>query len=61
MTALISFFLQICHNKNGEINPKKIASLVEAYVKKVRVAKKRAGGGGGGFGSTSANIVKKPA
>ncbi|KAG7298923.1 hypothetical protein JYU34_017381 [Plutella xylostella] len=27
---------KICHNKSGEINPTKIQSLVEAYVKKIR-------------------------
>lgn len=27
---------KICHNKNGEINPIKIRSLVEAYVKKMK-------------------------
>lgn len=31
---------KICHNKAGEINPKKIQNLVEAYVKKVRHTKK---------------------
>ncbi|KAF5290719.1 hypothetical protein FQA39_LY14638 [Lamprigera yunnana] len=31
---------KICHNKTGEINPKKIQHLVEAYVKKVRHGKK---------------------
>lgn len=32
----VGFILQICHNKTGEINPAKIQSLVEAYVKKFR-------------------------
>jgi len=27
---------KICHNKNGEINPIKIRSLVDAYVKKMK-------------------------
>lgn len=31
---------KICHNKSGEINPKKIQNLVEAYVKKLRQSKK---------------------
>ncbi|XP_063995960.1 uncharacterized protein LOC135173177 [Diachasmimorpha longicaudata] len=32
---------KICHNKTGEINPKKIAQLVEAYVRKCRSNKKK--------------------
>lgn len=32
--------LQICHSKSGEINPKKIQNLIEAYVKKLRHSKK---------------------
>ncbi|XP_017883557.1 serine/arginine repetitive matrix protein 2-like isoform X2 [Ceratina calcarata] len=32
---------KICHNKTGEINPKKIAHLIEAYVKKCRSSKKK--------------------
>ncbi|KAK3923081.1 PHD and RING finger domain-containing protein 1 [Frankliniella fusca] len=32
----------ICHNKSGEINPMKIQTLVEAYVKKIRYLKKKA-------------------
>jgi hypothetical protein len=40
-SVCIYFFLQICHNKSGEINPIKISSLVEAYVKKYRYAKKK--------------------
>ncbi|XP_049821417.1 PHD and RING finger domain-containing protein 1 isoform X2 [Aethina tumida] len=31
---------KICHNKSGEINPTKIKSLIEAYVKKIRHSKK---------------------
>ncbi|CAH1131039.1 unnamed protein product [Ceutorhynchus assimilis] len=31
---------KICHNKNGEINPLKIRSLTEAYVKKLKHNKK---------------------
>ncbi|KAK4882675.1 hypothetical protein RN001_005994 [Aquatica leii] len=31
---------KICHNKSGEINPKKIQHLVEAYVKRIRHSKK---------------------
>uniref|UniRef100_A0A1B6E1Q4 PHD and RING finger domain-containing protein 1 n=1 Tax=Clastoptera arizonana TaxID=38151 RepID=A0A1B6E1Q4_9HEMI len=31
---------KICHNKSGEINPMKIQSLIEAYVKKFRYKKK---------------------
>ncbi|XP_018328238.1 PHD and RING finger domain-containing protein 1 isoform X2 [Agrilus planipennis] len=31
---------KICHNKSGEINPKKIQALIEAYVRKVRHSKK---------------------
>lgn len=34
-------FTQICHNKSGDINPSKIQSLVEAYVKKIRHSKKK--------------------
>ncbi|XP_063218187.1 PHD and RING finger domain-containing protein 1-like isoform X2 [Bacillus rossius redtenbacheri] len=37
---------KICHNKSGEINPVKIATLVEAYVKKYRYQKKKTGAGG---------------
>lgn len=33
---------KICHNKTGEINPIKIRTLVEAYVKKIRYLKKKA-------------------
>ena len=44
------FFLQICHNKSGEINPYKIKELVEAYVKKFRHSRKKDGSGGGGGG-----------
>lgn len=33
-------FLQICHNRTGEINPKKIQKLIEAYVKKFRHRRK---------------------
>lgn len=29
-------FKQICHNRTGEINPLKIQSLIEAYVKRIR-------------------------
>ncbi|CAD6221277.1 GSCOCG00005124001-RA-CDS [Cotesia congregata] len=32
---------KICHNKSGEINPKKIAQLVEAYVKRCRSNKRK--------------------
>ncbi|XP_068981260.1 uncharacterized protein [Bombus flavifrons] len=32
---------KICHNKTGEINPKKIAHLIEAYVRKCRSSKKK--------------------
>ncbi|XP_015111930.1 uncharacterized protein LOC107037735 [Diachasma alloeum] len=32
---------KICHNKTGEINPKKIAQLVEAYVRKCRSNKRK--------------------
>ncbi|XP_071569924.1 PHD and ring finger domains 1 [Temnothorax nylanderi] len=42
---------KICHNKTGEINPKKIAHLIEAYVKKCRNNKKK----------TSAPKITKPA
>lgn len=44
--------LQICHNKTGEINPKKIAHLIEAYVKKCRNNKKK---------TSSAPKITKPA
>ncbi|XP_012239827.1 uncharacterized protein LOC100749759 [Bombus impatiens] len=45
---------KICHNKTGEINPKKIAHLIEAYVRKCRSSKKK---------STESSSVKasKPA
>ncbi|XP_034940121.1 serine/arginine repetitive matrix protein 2 isoform X2 [Chelonus insularis] len=32
---------KICHNKTGEINPKKIAQLIEAYVKRCRSNKRK--------------------
>ena len=32
---------QVCHNRTGEINPKKIHKLVEAYVKKFRIRRKQ--------------------
>lgn len=32
---------KICHNKSGDINPSKIQSLVEAYVRKIRHSKKK--------------------
>lgn len=35
-------FLQICHNKSGEINPAKIKGLVNEYVKKVRHERNKA-------------------
>lgn len=41
MTREILIMLQICHNKTGEINPKKIAHLIEAYVRKCRNNKKK--------------------
>lgn len=34
---------KICHNKTGEINPVKVKSLVEGYVKKVKYLRKKAG------------------
>lgn len=34
------YCFQICHSKSGEINPKKIQNLIEAYVKKLRHSKK---------------------
>uniref|UniRef100_A0A8D9B2I4 PHD and RING finger domain-containing protein 1 n=1 Tax=Cacopsylla melanoneura TaxID=428564 RepID=A0A8D9B2I4_9HEMI len=36
---------KICHNKSGEINPSKIHSLIEAYVKKYRIMNKKRTGG----------------
>ncbi|EFN80079.1 RING and PHD-finger domain-containing protein KIAA1542 [Harpegnathos saltator] len=42
---------KICHNKTGEINPKKIAHLIEAYVRKCRNNKKK----------TSSAKISKPA
>ncbi|XP_054712294.1 uncharacterized protein LOC129221935 [Uloborus diversus] len=33
---------KICHNKSGEINPVKVKSLVESYVKKVKHSRKKA-------------------
>jgi hypothetical protein len=41
LKVCVYLFLQICHNKSGEINPIKISCLVEAYVKKYRYAKKK--------------------
>ncbi|XP_014221577.1 serine/arginine repetitive matrix protein 2 [Trichogramma pretiosum] len=46
---------KICHNKTGEINPKKIAALIEAYVKKARAKKKL-----GSSAPSSSNTAKKP-
>lgn len=37
---------KICHNEPGEINPTKVSSLIEAYVKKYRYAKKKFGSHG---------------
>lgn len=34
------FRFQICHNRTGEINPKKIKKLIEAYVAKFRQKRK---------------------
>jgi hypothetical protein len=33
--------LQICHSKYGEINPNKIAKLVNGYVRKYQHLKKK--------------------
>ena len=38
ITILIS---QVCHSKNGDINPLKIQKLVKGYVKKVSYIHKR--------------------
>jgi F0F1-type ATP synthase membrane subunit a len=38
---LFFFSFQVCHSRTGEINPKKIQILVEAYVKKVRKLRKQ--------------------
>lgn len=46
---------KICHNKTGEINPKKIAHLIEAYVKKLRNSKKQK------VSLTSTSKASKPA
>ncbi|KAL0276570.1 UNVERIFIED_CONTAM: hypothetical protein PYX00_004122 [Menopon gallinae] len=35
---------KICHSRSGEINPSKIQSLIEAYVRKFRHAKKKGSG-----------------
>ena len=32
---------QVCHNKTGEINPTKIRSLVEGYIKKIKYYHKK--------------------
>ena len=37
-----SFCLQICHNKSGEINPVKVKTLVECYIKKIKHSRKKA-------------------
>ncbi|XP_033215800.1 uncharacterized protein LOC117172115 isoform X3 [Belonocnema kinseyi] len=42
---------KICHNRSGEINPKKIGALIEAYVKKCRSNKKK---------TTTSSKVMKP-
>lgn len=34
-------FLQVCHNKSGEINPIKIRDLVQGYIKKVKYYRKK--------------------
>ncbi|KAL7645785.1 UNVERIFIED_CONTAM: hypothetical protein RMT77_002681 [Armadillidium vulgare] len=39
---------KVCHNKSGEINPNKIRSLVEGYIKKVKYYRKKHGTGGAG-------------
>lgn len=48
---------QIVKNKSGEINPRKIQSLVEGYIKKVKHTRKKnpqgAGGTGTGAGGTA--------
>ncbi|XP_046407495.1 uncharacterized protein LOC124172100 [Ischnura elegans] len=50
---------KICHNRSGEINPVKIRSLVEAYVRKFRYARKK-DSGAAVSGTTRANKGKKP-
>ncbi|XP_071444056.1 serine/arginine repetitive matrix protein 2-like [Hetaerina americana] len=50
---------KICHNRSGEINPIKIRSLVEAYVRKFRYARKKDTAAAVG-GNTRANKGKKP-
>ncbi len=35
------FILQVCHSKNGDINPLKIQKLVKGYVKKYSYAKRK--------------------
>lgn len=40
--SLLIFCVQICHNPTGEINPKKIKNLIEAYVRKFRYRRKNA-------------------
>lgn len=37
---IISFF-QICHNKSGEINPVKVKTLVDCYIKKIKHSRKK--------------------
>ncbi|GAB0088570.1 hypothetical protein DMENIID0001_030270 [Sergentomyia squamirostris] len=37
---------KICHSRTGEINPKKIQTLIEAYVKKFRIKRKMSGSQG---------------
>lgn len=54
---LTSNYLQIVKNKSGEINPRKIQSLVEGYIKKVRHARKKSSNGSG---SSSSRNGEKP-
>ncbi len=42
--SLASHLLQVCHNKNREINTNKIQKMVEGYVKKYKYREKRKGG-----------------
>jgi|JYMV01.1.fsa_nt_gi F0F1-type ATP synthase membrane subunit a len=41
---LFVFVFQVCHSKSGDINPQKIATLVEAYVNKYGKKMKKSDG-----------------
>ena len=41
INQITTFISQVCHSKNGDINPLKIQKLVKGYVKKVSYIHKR--------------------